>query len=306
MDCLSLLQHSSGDKCLHFANATQLFTFNQLYSLHYWYLLNFVHGGAKLEFKATVYLLTSVYHSRDTQHQLFRDQGDLHQCESAEEFLLEPWLLMQLPWHPALFNQWLAAALAEVLKAKKELVEFYRWPVPKKLHSAVEKLLSQAETLHRRLLIGAGLINWWTNSGSGFEINLETSKCVLNRVVLPALPIVEFLVTKKFYNVTRALKRMAWLPSGRVAKGEDDVANCSSESINKFQTMYGLRHFEMDKAVDIFGFRTDDSLANFLKQFDSLPSKIDFLPMQSGYDRVSVLICWPVQHVFHAIRSHLF
>jgi hypothetical protein len=290
MDCLSLLKHSPGDKCLHFANATQLFTFNQLYSLHYWYLLNFVHGGAKLEFKATVYLLTSKYHSPDTQHRLFADHGDLHQCDSPEEFLLEPWLLMQVPWHPALFNQWLAAALAEVLKAKKELVEFYRWPVPNKLYTAIEMLLSKVETLHRRLLIGAGLINWWTSSGSGFEINLETSKCVLNRVVLPSLPTIEFLVSKKFYNVTRALKRMAWLCDGKLTnKGEDVVANCCCDSINKFQTMYGLRHFEMDKAVDIFGFKTDDSLQNLLKQFDVLPSKIEFRPMQSCYDEVSFI-----------------
>jgi hypothetical protein len=283
MDCLSLLKHSSGDKCLHFANATQLFTFNQLYSLQYWFFVNHMHGGSKLEFKGTVFLLTSVYHSFNTQKRLFTDKGDLHQCESAEEFLLEPWLLMQIPWHPALYNQWLAAALAEVLTAKKELVEFYRWPIPTKLTLAVSMLLSQVETLHRRLLVGIGLINWLTNSGAGFEPNLFTAKFVLKHVLFASLPTIEFFVSKKFYHVAQALKRMAW--DGRVSKGEDLVANCNNTNIDDFQTIYGLRFFEKDNAADIFGYKKENFRV-MLEQFDFVQTDINFIPMQRCYKEV--------------------
>jgi hypothetical protein len=216
MDCLTLLENSCGNKSLHFANATQFFTFNQIYGLQFWNQLTSLLYlvGTKQQFQKTLYLQTNIYHSSNTQRKLFANKGDLHLCETSAEFLLEPWLVMQLPWHPALYYQWLAAALPEVFKAKKQLSEFYYWPVPKQTFLAVAKLLSMVETLHRRIILGFRLINWLPNSkdsySSGFDLNSNIALLILNLIVLPSLPTIEFFVGDKFNTVVRAVKRMAW------------------------------------------------------------------------------------------------
>jgi hypothetical protein len=271
---------------LHFANATQLFTFSQLYGMQFWVDAAKLHQtGTKTEFRLTVLMLLAFNHSINTQKQLFADKGDLHLCESVSEFLLEPWLLMQLPWNPVLYNQWLAAALAEVLRAKKELVEFYRWPVPEEESSAVRTLLSEVETLHRRLLSGFGLINWLSNEGIFTELNLTTVACIMNNVIIPSLPIIEFIVSNKFYLVTRALKRRIWPSEDKETKALDIIALCN-DVIDDYQTMYGLKFFEKDKAADIFGYKKKD-FKKMLKEFRALPTEIDFLAMDWCYKQVS-------------------
>jgi hypothetical protein len=236
MDCLSLLETSSVNKSLHFANATQFFTFNHIYGLHFWHTVMNLQNSifAEKNIQNTMYMLPTIYHSSNTQQQLFANEGDLHLSETSAEFLLEPWLLIQLPWHPAVYYQWLIAALAEVLKAQKELVEFYWWPVPKKLFAAVGKLLSQVETLYRRILTGFRLINWLSSgedSGNGFETNCQTVECILNMIVLPSLPVIEFLVSNKFNIVVRALKRLAWLSRGK----EEEDCQVISFVVNEVQ-----------------------------------------------------------------------
>jgi hypothetical protein len=51
-----------------------------------------------------------------------RQPGD--SVESSAEFLLEPCVIIQLPWNPVILRQWLAAALLEVLKVYYVFVFF--------------------------------------------------------------------------------------------------------------------------------------------------------------------------------------
>jgi hypothetical protein len=289
MDCLSLLETSAGNKSLHFANATQLFTFNQIYGLHFWSeITNLMFSViARKEYKNTIlYLLTTIYHSSNTQRHLFTNKEDLHLSETASEFLLEPWLLIQVPWHPPVFYQWLIAALAELLKAKKELVEFYWWPVPKKLFNIVRKLLSSIETLHCRIMCGFRLINWLTNcnenSGSGYETNLHTVECILNMIILPSLPIIEFLVDYKFNILVRALRRMAWPSNDELTLEEELVASCCcSVEMDNFLPAFCLRTDDLGDATHLFG--EIGSLQDIKDRLDKLPCYIAFVPMESIY-----------------------
>jgi hypothetical protein len=295
MDCLSLLETSCGNKNLHFANATQFFTYNQIYGLPFWSeITNLMFSViARKEFKNAMYLLTTNYHSANTQKQLFADKRDLHLCESSAEFLLEPWLLIQLPWHPPVYYQWLIAAMAEVLEAKKHIVEFYWWPVPMKLFSVVIKLLSLVETLHRQIICGFCLINWLKNSnkesGSGYEINLETVECILNLILLPSLPTIEFLVGNKFKSVVRALKRMAWPNEGEVTSEEELVARCCcSEEMDFFLPAFCLRTDDVGNATHLFG--EIGSLQEIKGQLKNLPCHIAFVPLESLYYQVGLII----------------
>jgi hypothetical protein len=295
MDCLSLLENSCGDKNLHFANATQLFTFNQIYSLPFWStVIKMQHSVfVKKEFENRMYLFTNFYHSFETQRQLFCDEGDLHLCQSSAEFLLEPWLLMQLPWHPAVYYQWLIATLAEVLKAKKELVEFCWWPVAEKMFSVVRTLLTQVETLHRRIILGFDLIDWLTNydqdPNSGYETNLHTVECILNMIVLPSLPAIEFLVGEKFNIMVRALKRMAWPSQGELTLEEELVATyCYSLETDFFFPAFCLSTDDLGNATHLFG--EIGSLQDIKDQLDELTCHIEFVPTEILYDVVSLII----------------
>jgi hypothetical protein len=97
-------------------------------------------------------------------YQAKKDAEELHLCKSAEEFLMCPWVLIQLPWNAVLFNQWLLAALAEVLEFKKHLVSFYSQPIHPSLQPIVENLLNPVLTVHRRLLYGFRLISYWPHT----------------------------------------------------------------------------------------------------------------------------------------------
>jgi hypothetical protein len=293
MDCLSLLEHSSGNKSLHIANATQLFTFNQIYTLNYWSQLALMHYVAytDTESETKLYLAFATYHSSSTQKQLFADEGDLHLCESPAEFLLEPWLLMQVPWHPAVYYQWLIAALAEELKAMEQLVEFYVWPVPKRLVSAVCKLLMMVEKLHQRLLCGFRLINWLANdnkdSCSRFDTNCQTVQSILNLVILPSLPTIEFLVGDKFNIMANALKRMAWPSEGRLTAEEELVAKLSRgvTQDDGLLPLYTLIPNDEEDIAHLFG--KVGSFQEINEELVMLPCTIDFVSMKSTSDEVS-------------------
>lgn len=288
MDCLSLLEYSGGVKSLHIANATQYFTFSQIYGLHFWKEVALLHYTD--DYKTTVNLLTAVYHSHSTQQQLFADKGDLHLCEYPAEFLLEPWLLMQVPWHPPVYNQWLAAALGEVLKAKKELVEFYWWPIPRRLLTVVGLLLSQVETLHRRLISGIRLINWMCNSngesGHGFETNCDMSFFILSHVILPSLPAIEFLVGTRFKIVARSIKRMAWPSEGGLNTEEDITAKDIQFDTEKLH-IYSYNFYEDGAALHMFG--KTESLQEVKDELAKLPYTIGFVLLEYD-DEVSNFI----------------
>jgi hypothetical protein len=292
MDCLSLLETSCGNKSLHFANATQLFTFNQMYGLPFWSTaINLQHSiFAKREFEKTMYMLTNIYHSSKTQWQLFAEEGDLHLCESSAEYLLEPWLLIQLPWHPAVYYQWLLAVMAEIFKAKKELAELYMWLVPKKLISVISKLLSLVETLHCRIICGFHLINWLSNcedSGSGFETNLETVECILNMILLPSLPTIEFLVDDKFNIMVRALKRMAWPSESKSTAAEEADCEAYSFRVQEVEAVLPLFRTELIESGAINMFGEISSLQAIKKDLAGLPWKIAFVRVENDKDVVS-------------------
>jgi hypothetical protein len=296
MDCLSLLENSSGNKSLHFANATQFFTFSQIYGLAFWSQLSVLLASInKREYQDATYMLTSYHHSGNNLRRLFANKEDLHLCQSAAEWLLEPWLVMQLPWHPAVYYQWLIAALAEVLKAKLQLVEFYSWPVPNELIPVLVRLLSPIETLHYRIISGFRLINWLSSSKkeskSITEINCQTVQCILNLIILPSLPIIKFLLGDQFNTVVRSLKRMIWPCEGvptATAKEEYAAVCFSTARIDKYQLpVFYLSIDESGIATRMFG--TIDSLQVIKDELAQMPCKVFFVPIEAHLNEIVII-----------------
>jgi hypothetical protein len=114
MDCLALLKQCSDITSPTLVNATQHFIATQLFGPHYFQsLVQTPEAIGRLQTYLPV-LLSNLNAFKQKSEEI-----DGHLSKSAAEFLLDPWLLIQLPWNAALLNQWLMAALAEVFKFKK-------------------------------------------------------------------------------------------------------------------------------------------------------------------------------------------
>jgi len=132
-------------------------------------------------------------------------QENLEQCQSAAEFLLEPWILVQLPFQPLLFYQWSVALIAEALKFQMELGEF-RY-CPKQLRPPVTTLQEM-----NTLMFKAGYqffrhYDAYMNRGvESLSSNVES--IFLNQ--LPnVLPVIEFVLSDECRKIVKALTKMA-------------------------------------------------------------------------------------------------
>jgi hypothetical protein len=59
----------------------------------------------------------------------------VEECKSAEEYLFEPWVLLQLPFEPVILHQWSVALMAEALRFRKQITDFTTMAYPKNLKS---------------------------------------------------------------------------------------------------------------------------------------------------------------------------
>jgi hypothetical protein len=127
------------------------------------------------------------------------------ECGSAEDFLLNPWVLIQLPFRPAVLHQWAVALLAEALKFQLEISDLLVIDTPTNYGPLVEKLLNMCNVMHE----------------SAQRALEYYSQCCLNHwapkvepklyQVFPALlPVLRFVLSARSKNVVRCIKRMSW------------------------------------------------------------------------------------------------
>ena len=133
------------------------------------------------------------------------------QCESAGEFLLEPWVLLQLPFQPSMLHQWAVALLAETLRFQKETVTIFTIGVPQKLWD--EMLL--LKKMLKRLMEGAlTLLSIFCKFPRLDRENickrLRRVRQKLLRTITEVTPIVEFILSEKCRNVISGIKQAAW------------------------------------------------------------------------------------------------
>jgi hypothetical protein len=155
-----------------------------------------------------------------------------HECKTASEFLLNPWVLIQLPWDTTLLHQWLVAIEAEILQLSKEFEEFHVWSIPEPVNSEVKKLYLIIGDLRGRVTRGFVLIDWMEKQWP--QVDGRANKCILDCIVLPALSPLEFILSQKALDVTKALKVLTFKNSVscsdkgfvfRVVELEDEESN---------------------------------------------------------------------------------
>jgi len=126
-------------------------------------------------------------------------QEDVEECESAAEFLLEPWVLVQLPFQPLLLHQWCVALMAEALKFKTELGDICYFPL--QLQSAGKKLLEMWNVMFLTVV----------KYFSHFQCNVYLGSSFYSLEGLPeTLAVLEFVLSPECKKLINALKRMAW------------------------------------------------------------------------------------------------
>jgi hypothetical protein len=122
-------------------------------------------------------------------------------CESAHEFLLEPWVLIHLPFKPVLLHQWLVGTLAATLQFEKEVSEFFHSPVPSSLHKSVRRLAAVLKKLHELIFKAFNYLEVCTRDCPNMD------KRPIIRVLEELLAPLEFVCGTEGQNMVRALKR---------------------------------------------------------------------------------------------------
>jgi len=126
-------------------------------------------------------------------------QENVEECQSAAEFLLEPWILVQLPFQPLLLHQWAVALLAEALKFQRELDDVSFYPV--QVQSLVKKLDSMGSQLGSTAFKYLSHFSDFAHKGIG-NYTLQAFP--------ETLAVLEFVLSADCRNVVKALKRRDW------------------------------------------------------------------------------------------------
>jgi hypothetical protein len=182
------------------------------------------------------------------------------------DFLSNPWVLIQCPWHPVVFHQWLVAALAETIEFDTVFSTLRHLPVPKNLHPIVLRLASIKNKAMILIRCGFKLLSLQIKSKN--TVDFDIVKCILDKVVLPFRPIIRFLEDGSAHAIIVNLEKMLW--SGKEAFRGEFIPNCKVTSCQS-GTIYDFGA-EFTSFEDIFG-NTEGGLKEVIKELDS--GKVD-------------------------------
>jgi hypothetical protein len=135
----------------------------------------------------------------------FAFQEDLELCESPSDFILEPWILVQLPFQPLILFQWLVAVFAETLKFESETADFFHLHLPDEFKDALS-LLQSILLKHQKALKEA--FEFFTNSFK-WEPNHSAYQNGCN-VIEELIGNMEFILSEQTSHLIVDLKKKVW------------------------------------------------------------------------------------------------
>jgi hypothetical protein len=276
MDCQALIKHSSGSKSPNLSNATLHFISTQLFGPHYFQHLAKhpkIDDYPPIEQRLHMFLPQLSFNLNEYKKKA--QDVDGHLCKSAAEFLLNPWLLIQLPWNAALLNQWLMAALAEVLKVKKELVNFPWWPlIGREVLITVNVVITQVEVLHLKLMSGIDFVGLCKKSFTEPEVSHAT----LTHLILPMMAPLEMLLNKTLFTTIEGLKKISWPMEGKLpvktSNGGFVAFSGKQALIDDNRSAYGSTFWlTCDSSFPMFNYMQTDSLKAMCNFFNCIGDK---------------------------------
>jgi hypothetical protein len=123
--------------------------------------------------------------------------------------LLNPWVLIQMPFRHAVLHQWVVALHAEAFKFQLKICDLLIIDSPVALHPHIEKLREMNSiliTCSRHFLLYFFLFcgsHWIPKS------HMETQSLELSRL----LPVLKFVLSSECNDIIMCLKRMSWNPN---------------------------------------------------------------------------------------------
>lgn len=155
---------------------------------------------------------------------------ELKTIGSIEEFLLSPWVLLQVPFRPAVQHQWTLALLAETLKFQMEISDLVVIQTPTTLHPALNILKNMSNAMYTCAQNFILVYLTWLGSKWRYPPD-KTLISDLSKL----LPTVKFVLSAECRLVIKALKHLAWSDQG--------IGECRSllgwqEQIRPFDVMH--------------------------------------------------------------------
>jgi hypothetical protein len=171
--------------------------------------------------------------------------------------LLNPWVIVQLPFQHAILHQWIVAFYAETLKFQKEVSDLLIITYPSEMRSALKSLSKIKSTLsHFTNTCHEYLFSClWRQPSSPLFSNIITN-------LLPdVLPMLKFILSEKSKFVIRALKRMAWnRRTCKESKMEVPISKEEQTRIFQFNSMYHFLNWQRFPAGQMFHSPKDSSV----------------------------------------------
>jgi hypothetical protein len=176
-------------------------------------------------------------------------QGELEPSGSAEEFLLNPWVIVQLPFQHAILHQWIVVFYAETLKFQNEVSDLLIISYPSEMRSALKSLSKIMSTLSHFINTCHEYLfsNLWKNPSSPLSSNECTKQ-------LPdVLPMLKFILSEKSQFVIKALKRMAWnRRTCKESKMEAPISKEEKTRLFQYSSMYHFLNWQKFPAGQMF------------------------------------------------------
>lgn len=119
--------------------------------------------------------------------------------------MLEPWVLIQLPFRPAVLHQWAVALLAEALKFQLKISDLLIIDSPVVYHPLIEKLGEMNIVMHSSAELS---IQYFTRCCA--EILTPTEMKRKFKLFTELLPVLKFALSTECDDIIKSLKRMSW------------------------------------------------------------------------------------------------
>jgi hypothetical protein len=180
--------------------------------------------------------------------EIFKD--GLEQCKTSAEFLLNPWVLMQLPWQPVLLLQWVAGVVTEIYSLRLELIELYRWRLPIGATRAVKKLFKMVA--HMPVLVFQAM----SHLKSHFYVTsvcYKSAVIFLNLLTHEILPLLELVVSGQLRDIVRALKRLSFGTNFHLRESNLFAKYVDYEWENAYNCLFSNHFWHIGDANDLMG-----------------------------------------------------
>lgn len=129
-------------------------------------------------------------------------------CKTAAEFLLEPWILLQIPFQPVLLNQWTVALLAEALIFQKKISPIFSYGFPRQLNNVAEHLRNMLKSMMNCVNFTLKVylkIIYTDGQENKFYSTLAENKEEFSNHLTTVLPILGFVTSEEATSVIEAI-----------------------------------------------------------------------------------------------------